>query len=64
VDRPKKLQLHVVLPYKFEPREHPRIRRYLDLGWRVAALQRLTDRDAIVTLVQPAAPAAPEAPPA
>src|SRR6185369_15210942 len=42
----------------------PGIRRYLDLGWRVATLQRLTDRDAIVTLVQPAAPAASEAPPA
>jgi hypothetical protein len=62
VDRPKKLQLHVVLPYKFEPGEHPRIRRYLDLGWRIQALQRLTDRDAIVTLVQAPAPAAAEAP--
>jgi hypothetical protein len=62
LDRPKRFQLHVVLPYKFEPREHPRIRRYLDAGWRIAGLQRLTDRDALVTLVETPKPASPEAP--
>lgn len=64
MDRSKRLQLHIVLPYKFEPREHPRIRRLLDEGYRIVELQRLTDRDALVTLVEAPKAASPEAPPA
>ena len=43
-------QLHVVMPYKLEARNHPRIRSYLDRGYRIIQLQRISDREAIVTL--------------
>ena len=45
-----RVQLHLVLPYKFEPRRDPRVRRYLDRGYRIVTLQRLSDREAMVTL--------------
>ena len=45
-----RVQLHLVLPYKFEPREDPRIAAYLDKGYRIVQLQRISDREAIVTL--------------
>ena len=45
-----RLQLHIALPYKQEPKVHPRISRLLAEGWKVSGLQRLTDRDALVTL--------------
>lgn len=45
-----RVQLHISLPYKQEPKVHPRVSRLLSEGWRVAGLQRLTDRDALVTL--------------
>jgi hypothetical protein len=47
-----RIQLHVPLPYKKEPGHDPKIARYLSIGYRVETLQRLTDRDAIVTLVR------------
>ena len=50
----ERIQLHLVLPYKFDPAEDPRIRRYLDRGYRVEQLQRLTDREAVVTLARDA----------
>jgi hypothetical protein len=43
-------QLHIVMPYKLEARNHPRIRSYLDRGYRIVQLQRISDREAIVTL--------------
>jgi hypothetical protein len=48
----ERVQLHVPLPYKKEPGHDPRVARYLSAGWRVEELQRLTDRDALVTLVR------------
>ena len=42
--------MHLALPYKFDPADDPRIRKYLRRGYRVEQLQRLTDREAIVTL--------------
>jgi len=49
---PRRVQLHLVLPYKAQPADDPRIRRYLDGGYRIEELQRLTDREAIVVLVR------------
>jgi len=49
-----RIQLHLVLPYKFEPRADQRIRRYLDRGYRIEQLQRVTDREALVTLARDA----------
>jgi hypothetical protein len=57
-----RLQLHLVLPYKSQPADDPRIRRYLDRGYRIEELQRLTDREAIVVLALRPDPAS--APPA
>jgi hypothetical protein len=45
-----RVQLHVSLPYKHEPKAHPKVSRMLAEGWKVAGLQRRTDRDALVTL--------------
>ena len=49
-----RVQLHLVLPYKADPAQHNEIRAYLDRGYRIEQLQRLTDREAIVTLGLPA----------
>lgn len=49
-----RVQLHVSLPYKQDPKLDPRVARMLAQGWKVAGLQRLTDRDALVTLERPA----------
>jgi len=46
------IQLHLVLAYKFEPCEHPRVKRYLDQGYRIAQFQRVTDREAVITLTR------------
>jgi len=46
------IQLHLVLPYKFEPREHHRVKRYLEQGYRIAQFQRITDREAVITLTR------------
>jgi hypothetical protein len=45
-----RFQMQLVLPYKQQPATHPRIRRYLEQGYRIVQLQRLTDREALVTM--------------
>ena len=53
VDRPEqndKIQLHLVLPYKFQPTEEPRVKNLLDRGYRIVQLQRVTDREVVITL--------------
>ena len=47
-----RIQLHVPLPYRREPSHDPKVARYLSMGYRLEELQRLTDRDALVTLVR------------
>jgi hypothetical protein len=47
-----RVQLHLVLPYKFEPRDEPRVARYLERGYSIEQYQRVTDREAILTLVR------------
>jgi hypothetical protein len=44
-----RLQIQIPLPYGREPRNDERIRRQLDLGWRIAQLQRLSDQEVLVT---------------
>ena len=46
-------QLLIDLQYKKEPWDHPVVRTYLELGWRVAQLQRVSDGEAVVTLEAP-----------
>ena len=57
-------QVHLVLPYKFEPREHPRVRAMLEEGWRVAEVTRVTDRETLVTFERPLPAAGGSVPPA
>jgi predicted GNAT superfamily acetyltransferase len=35
---------------KFHPVDHHEIKSYLDRGYRIEDLQRITDREAVVTL--------------
>ena len=51
-----RVQLHLVLPYKADPAQHNQIRAYLDRGYIIEELQRITDREAVVTLCIPVAP--------
>jgi hypothetical protein len=49
VDAIRRLQMQLRLPYGRELRDDERVRRQLDLGWRVAQLQRLSDQEVLVT---------------
>lgn len=44
------MQLHLVLPYKFDPIEHPEVASLLADGYLIRQLQRVTDREVIITL--------------
>ncbi len=44
------VQLHLVLPYKLEVRQDRRVQGYLDRGYRIVELQRVSDREVVVTL--------------
>jgi hypothetical protein len=50
-----KIQLQIVLPYKDEARSHGSVRGYLERGYRIVDLQRVTDREVVVTLAAPGA---------
>ena len=49
-----RVQLHLVLPYKFQPTDEPRVKDLLDNGYRIEQLQRVTDREVLVTLTKQA----------
>ena len=57
-DARRRIQLYLQLPYKFDPIRHARVRELLAQGYRIEQFQRITDRDAVVTLV-PDATSAP-----
>lgn len=46
------IQLHLVHPYTREIRDNARVQRYLDGGYRIQHLQRVTDREVLVTLTR------------
>ena len=50
--QPRRQQLHLVLPYKFEPGEHPRVAAMLAEGWRIVEVTRVTDQETLVTFEQ------------
>ncbi len=50
--QPRRQQLHLVLPYKFEPAEHPRVAAMLGEGWRIVEVTRVTDQETLVTFEQ------------
>jgi hypothetical protein len=45
----RKIQLQLPLPYGREAREDERVKQHLALGWRIAQLQRLTDKEVLIT---------------
>jgi len=52
MERPERIQLHLTLPFKKEPRDHPKIGALLEEGFRIDQFQRVTDKEAVVTLVR------------
>jgi len=48
----ERIQLHLVHPYSVEIRDNAKVKRYLDGGYRIAHLQRVTDREVLVTLAR------------
>ena len=50
-DDRKPIQLHLALAYKFDPIRHQHVRQLLAQGYRIEQFQRITDREALVTLV-------------
>jgi hypothetical protein len=55
MERPERVQLHLTLSFKKEPRDDPRIGALLEQGFRIDEFQRVTDTEAVVTLVRPKA---------
>ena len=50
----KRLQLQLPLPSGRELKDDERVRRQLNLGWRIEQLQRLSDQEVLVTFAAPA----------
>jgi hypothetical protein len=50
VAEPDRVQLHLTMPFRLQPGTHPSVRTYLDRGFRIVAVQRLSDREALVTV--------------
>jgi len=46
----ERVQLHLVHPYNIELCHHHTIKSYLDRGYRILQLQRVTDREILVTV--------------
>lgn len=55
-----RIQLHLVLPYKIQPLHDSRVRSYLDAGWTLEELQRVSDREALLTLSRPRSARTPD----
>ena len=52
MEQQERIQLHLVLPYKDQVGDHPQVKPRLDEGYRVVQLQRVTDREVLVTLAR------------
>ena len=48
----QRIQLQIPLPYKAEPKSDPQVGRLIEAGYTIAQLQRLTDGEALITLVR------------
>ncbi len=51
------VQVHLGLTFKQQPAQHPQVKDYLARGFRIVNVQRVNDREALVTLSPPASPA-------
>jgi hypothetical protein len=52
----RRIQVQFQFPYSREARDDERVRGYLDQGWRIAQLQRLSDQEAVITFEADLAP--------
>lgn len=52
MEAPRRVQLQLRLPYKFPPTHSAEVRSYLERGYRLEDLQRLSDQEALITLVR------------
>ncbi len=46
------IQIQLEHPYSVEIRDNARVKRYLEAGRRIANLQRVSDREVLVTLTR------------
>lgn len=51
----RRIQIQLALPYGREARDDERVRRQLALGWRIGQLQRLSDKEVLITFEAPEA---------
>jgi hypothetical protein len=49
---PDQLQVHLVLPYNIEARRNVRVKGYLARGYHIAELQRVSDREVLITFAR------------
>ncbi len=49
---PDQLQVHLVLPYNIEARRDVRVKGYLSRGYRIVELQRISDREVLITFAR------------
>ena len=52
METPDRIQLHLILPYKHQVGDDPQVKSHLDSGYRIVQLQRVTDREVLVTLAR------------
>jgi hypothetical protein len=45
----RRIQVQFPIPYSREAKDDERVRSYLDRGWRIAQMQRLSDQEALIT---------------
>ena len=45
----RRLQLQLPLPFGREARDDERVQQQLSAGWRIAQIQRLTDKEVLIT---------------
>lgn len=48
----ERVQIQIPLAFRHEPRTDPRVGRMLEGGWSLVEMQRLNDREALVTLAR------------
>jgi hypothetical protein len=53
----QRIQVQFQLPYNRQAQDDERVRSYLDRGWRIAQLQRLSDQETLITFESGAATA-------
>lgn len=53
MNREERVQIQLGMTFKQQPADHARVKAYLERGYRVVHVQRVTDHEALVTLAPP-----------